>query len=273
MWLFNNDEEMIDFFEYIFLAIIQGITEFLPVSSSGHIEISKHFFNNSTIQNTGAFTTVILHLATALSIIFIFREKLKRILFVNTQESKFYLLKIIISIIPVFILVIFNIDELIENQYNNGWNLSFLSLMFLITGLILFITEKINIKTKSISFAAALLIGVAQAIAILPGISRSGATICCALLLGATKKEASSFSFIICLPIIIGKSFKDLFFTDLLTTSSINLNILLAFIVTFIIGLLCCKLMISIVNQSKLKYFGVYCILISFSSFLVYVLK
>ena len=273
MWLFNNDEEMIDFFEYIFLAIIQGITEFLPVSSSGHIELSKHFFNNSTIQNTGAFTTVVLHLATALSIIFIYREKLKKILFVNTKESKSYFLKIIMSVIPVFILVIFNIDELIEIQYNNGWSLGFLSLMFLITGLILFITEKINIKTKSISFAAALLIGVAQAIAILPGISRSGATICCALLLGATKKEASSFSFIICLPIIIGKSFKDLFFTDLLIITSLNLNILLAFIVTFFIGLLCCKLMISIVNQSKLKYFGIYCILISFSSFLVYILK
>ena len=175
-----------------------------------HIELSKYFFNNSTIQNTGIYNSD-FDLATALSIIFIFREKLNRILFVNTKESKSYLLKIILSIIPVFILVIFNIDELIENQYNNGWNLSFLSLMFLITGLILFITEKINIKTKSISFAAALLIGVVQAIAILPGISRSGATICCALLLGATKKEASTFSFIICLPIIIGKSFKDFF--------------------------------------------------------------
>ena len=273
MWLFNNDEKMIEFFEYIFLAIIQGITEFLPVSSSGHIELSKYFFNNSTIQNTGAFTTVILHLATALSIIFIYRKKLKSILVINTKESRSYVLKILLSIIPVFILVVFNVDEFIENKYNNGWDLRFLSLMFLITGLILFISENINHKTKSITFATALLIGVAQAIAILPGISRSGATICCALLLGATKKEASTFSFIICLPIIIGKSFKDLFFTDIHLTTTINLNILFAFIVTFFIGLLCCKLMISIVNQSKLKYFGAYCIFISCSSFLVYMLK
>ena len=185
---------MKEYIEYIFLALIQGITEFLPVSSSGHIEFLKHIINNPTIQKEGAFITVILHLATALSIIVIFREKLKNLLFRHNSESKNYILKVLVSMIPVAILVLFNIDQNIEDKYNEGWGLIFIGLMFLITAMILFFTEKISIKTKNITYIAALIIGMAQAIAILPGISRSGLTICCALLLGATKKEASTFS-------------------------------------------------------------------------------
>jgi len=263
---------MKEYIEYIFLAIIQGVTEFLPVSSSGHIEFLKQIMDNPSIQKEGAFITVILHLATALSIIFVFRKKLKEIFFLNNIESKNYILKILVSMIPVAVLVLFNIDQIIEEKYNKGWNLVFISAMFFITGMILFITEKISIKTKKITWMAALIIGIAQAIAILPGISRSGATICCALLLGATKKEASTFSFLICLPIILGKSFKDLISLDLIQFTDFNFSILIAFIITFFIGLFCCKWMIKIVDQSKLKYFGIYCFIISMSIFLFNIL-
>jgi len=262
---------MKEYIEYIFLAIIQGVTEFLPVSSSGHIEFMKHVMGNPAIQKEGAFITVILHLATALSIIFVFRKKLKSLLFKNNLESKNYIINIIVSLIPVAILVLFNIDQIIEQKYNQGWGLIFIAIMFLITGFVLFVTEKIKIKTKKITLMAALIIGLIQAVAILPGISRSGATICCALLLGATKKEASTFSFLICLPIILGKSIKDLYSLQLV---EFNLTpIIIAFIVAFFIGLLCCKWMIQIVDQSKLKYFGIYCFFISTSAFLFHLLS
>ena len=275
---------MKEYIEYIFLAIIQGITEFLPVSSSGHIEFLKHILNNPLIQKEGAFITVILHLATALSIIFVFRKKLKELLFKNDIKSKNYIFKVLVSMIPIAILVILNTDHgiihkytqgwdlisIVEQKYNQGWSLIFISAMFFTTGMILFITEKVTIKTKEITWIAALIIGAVQAIAILPGISRSGATICCALLLGATKKESSTFSFLICLPIILGKSFKDLFSLQL---AEFNIfPILIAFIVTFFIGLVCCKWMIQIVDQSKLKYFAIYCFFISISACLFHVL-
>ena len=259
---------MKDYIEYIFLAVIQGVTEFLPVSSSGHIEFLKQIINNPSIQKEGAFITVILHLATALSIIFVFRKKLKELLFRRNIDSKNYILNVIFSMIPVAILVLFKIDQTIENKYNEGWNLIFIGFMFLITATILFITEKLSIKTKKITLFAAIIIGIAQAIAILPGISRSGETICTALLLGATKKEASTFSFLICLPIILGKSIKDLFDLDIMQSAEFNFPIIIAFIITFIVGLFCCQWMIKIVDQSKLKYFGMYCFFISMSAFL-----
>ena len=264
---------MKEYIEYIFLAIIQGITEFLPVSSSGHIEFLKHIINNPSIQKEGAFITVILHLATALSIIFVFREKLKELLFSNNLESKNYIFTILVSMIPVAILVLFKIDQIIENKYNQGWDLAFIAVMFFVTGLMLFFTEKIKINTKKITWVTAFIIGLAQAVAILPGISRSGATICCALLLGSTKKEASTFSFLICLPIILGKSLKDLFSSDEMQLVEFNLPILIAFAVTFFIGLLCCKWMIQIVAESKLRYFGIYCFIISISAFLFNILS
>jgi len=260
---------MTDYIVYIFLAIIQGVTEFLPVSSSGHIEFSKHIIDNASIQNQGAFLTVILHLATALSIIFVFRKKIKELLFSNTIESRNYIFKISLSIIPVAFLVLFNIDERIDQKYDQGWDLHFISAMFMLTAVLLFFTEKINVNSKKITWVAALIIGIAQAVAVLPGISRSGATICCALLLGTSKKEASMFSFLICLPIIFGKSFKDAFQISSFSFSDFNFQILIAFVITFIIGLVCCKWMIKIVDQSRLKYFGIYCFLISISALII----
>ena len=254
---------MTNLIDYIFLAIIQGVTEFLPVSSSGHIEFLKNVFDNSNIQEQGAFLTVILHLATAMSIIFIFRKKIKSLLLIKNDDSKNYIINILISLIPIAILVIFNIDQIIEEKYDNGWSLNFVSFMFFITGFILFITEKINIKTKKITLLTALLVGIAQSIAILPGISRSGATICCALLLGASKKKHLLFSFLICLPVIFGKSAMDILSLEFTSLINFNPYILISFVVTFVIGCLCCNWMIKIVDNSKLKYFGYYCLIIS----------
>ena len=230
----------------------------------------KKLINNDAILAQGGFLTVILHCATALSIIFIFHSKIKELLFSNTKSANRYLIKILISIIPIVLMVLFGLDEKINKKYDEGWSLMFVALMFFLTGGILLVSEKLKIKTKKITFLGAFIIGCAQAIAILPGISRSGLTICCALLLGAQKKESSTFSFLICLPIILGKTFYDIINKDLVEIAEFNFPIIIAFFVTFFIGLICCNWMIKIVNSSQLKYFAIYCFMIAVFSLSIF---
>lgn len=250
--------EIIDFIYYILLGILQGITEFLPISSSGHLQVISHF---GFSQPTSLFTTIILHFATALSIVIVFHQKIKQIIFLQSDDSLNYIFKIIIALIPAVIIGLF-FEEEVEKIFSEN-NKYLLSIMFFITGMILYCTDQIKKTNNHLTYKIVFLIGIAQAFAILPGISRSGITICIALFLGLKKSEATSFSFIIFLPLIFGKIIKDLLFDySSIRDEMLEVNflpIIIAFFITFFVGLLCCKWMIQIVEKNKLVNFGYYC--------------
>ena len=254
-----------DILHAIILGIVQGLTEFLPVSSSGHLEIVKALLNNKKIGEQSMLMTVVLHGATALSTIYIFRNDIIIIikgLYSGVKEQVNFSIKIILSMIPAAFVGLFWEDE-IEDLF--GGDLILVGAMLIVTALLLFFADKAKITDKKISFLNAIIIGVSQAIAILPGISRSGATISTSVLLGIDKEKSARFSFLMVVPLILGKISKDVFSGDISFSSSESLPLLFGFISAFIIGIIACKWMIKIVKNSQLSYFAIYCTLIGFS--------
>ena len=254
-----------DILHAIILGIVQGLTEFLPVSSSGHLEIVKALLNNKNIREQSMLMTVVLHGATALSTIYIFRNDIIIIikgLYSGVKEQVNFSIKIILSMIPAAFVGLFWEDE-IEAIF--GGDLILVGAMLIVTALLLFFADKAKITDKKISFLNAIIIGVSQAIAILPGISRSGATISTSVLLGIDKEKSARFSFLMVVPLILGKISKDIFSGDISFSSSESLPLLFGFISAFIIGIIACKWMIKIVKNSQLSYFAIYCALIGFS--------
>ena len=254
-----------DILHAIILGIVQGLTEFLPVSSSGHLEIVKALLNNKNIGEQSMLMTVVLHGATALSTIYIFRNDIIIIikgLYSGIKEQVNFSIKIILSMIPAAFVGLFWEDE-IEALF--GGDLILVGAMLIVTALLLFFADKAKITDKKISFLNAIIIGVSQAIAILPGISRSGATISTSVLLGIDKEKSARFSFLMVVPLILGKISKDIFSGDISFSSSESLPLLFGFISAFIIGIIACKWMIKIVKNSQLSYFAIYCALIGFS--------
>ena len=246
-------------FEAIILGIVQGLTEFLPVSSSGHLEIVKELLNVEA-QEQNLLMTVVLHAATALSTIVIFRKDIKEILAGLTQfkwneEFKFSL-KIILSMVPAACVGLLFEDE-IEQLF--GGQILLVGSMLLITGLLLFLADKAKKTDQKVNFSNALVIGISQAIAILPGISRSGATISTSVLLGVDREKAARFSFLMVVPLILGKMSKDILSGDIIVDSSGMLPLSLGFIAAFLTGLVACRWMIKLVKNSQLKYFAYYC--------------
>mgnify|MGYP001220358875 CR=1 FL=1 len=249
----------------IILGIVQGLTEFLPVSSSGHLEIVKCILSDENIGKQSMLMTVVLHAATALSTIFIFRKDIVKIikgLFSREKSDVNFSLKIILSMIPAAIMGLIW-EKNIESFFD--CDLSFVGAMLIITALLLYFADKSKSTDKQVSFFHASIIGISQAIAILPGISRSGATISTSVLLGVDKEKSARFSFLMVVPLILGKMTKDIFSGDLSFTSNESLPLLCGFISAFIIGIIACKLMIKIVKNSKLKYFAFYCVLLAIS--------
>ena len=254
---------MEDIINHIILGIIQGLTEFLPVSSSGHLEIVKAILNNENLsdQNESMLVTVTLHGATALSTIFIFRKDIAVIFkglftFKRTEDTEFTL-KIIISMIPAVIIgLVFN--DIIESFF--AVNMTLVGSSLILTSGLLFFADKAKNTTKDVSFTHSIIIGVAQAIAILPGISRSGTTISTAVLLGIDKTKAARFSFLMVVPVILGKMAKDIIGGDFTTGDQRILPLTLGFAAAFFTGLLACTWMIKIVQKSQLKYFSYYCL-------------
>ena len=245
--------------EAIILGIVQGLTEFLPVSSSGHLEIVKELLNVEA-QEQNLLMTVVLHAATALSTIVIFRKDIKEILsglvqFKWNEEFKFSL-KIILSMVPAACVGLLFEDE-IEQLF--GGQILLVGSMLLITGFLLFLADKAKKTDQKVNFSNALVIGISQAIAILPGISRSGATISTSVLLGVDREKAARFSFLMVVPLILGKMSKDILSGDLLVDSSGILPLSIGFIAAFTTGLVACKWMIKLVKNSQLKYFAYYC--------------
>ena len=250
--------------EALILGIIQGLTEFLPVSSSGHLELGKAILGNDSEAASSLMFTVIMHAATALSTIIIFRQEIAKIFkglfqFKWNEETQ-YSAKIILSMMPAaFVGLVFK-DE-IETLFSG--QLLLVGVMLIITGLLLFLADKAKRTEKKVSFTNALIIGISQAIAILPGISRSGATISTSVLLGIDRSKAAQFSFLMVVPLILGKFILDLKdVIELGGSASLSIGFLplsVGFIAAFFSGLIACKWMINLVKRSKLVYFSIYC--------------
>ena len=207
--------------------------------------------------------TVVLHFATALSTLVVFKKEVIEIfkgLFQFRWNTEFkFSLKIIISMLPAVIVGLLFEKEL-ESFF--GGRILLVGSMLLLTAVLLLLADKAKNTKKEVSFLNAVLIGFSQAIAMLPGVSRSGATISTSVLLGIDRTRAAKFSFLMVVPLIFGKIGKDLLSGDLNLQSSEILPILAGFIAAFLAGLLACKWMISIVKNSKLSYFSIYCAII-----------
>ncbi|CAM1342512.1 undecaprenyl-diphosphate phosphatase [Tenacibaculum amylolyticum] len=252
-----------DIIEAIILGIVQGLTEFLPVSSSGHLELVKAILGDNSIPKESLTFTVILHFATALSTLVFFRKEVAQIFkglfqFSWNEESKFSA-KIIISMIPAVLVGLF-FEEQLESLFNG--KIMFVGFMLLVTALLLLLADKAKNTTKDVSFLNSLVIGTSQAIAMLPGISRSGATISTSVLLGIDRTKAARFSFLMVVPLIFGKIAKDLLGGDISFQSSESVSMLAGFTAAFVAGLLACKWMIALVKKSKLTYFSIYCAIV-----------
>lgn len=249
--------------EALILGIIQGLTEFLPVSSSGHLELAKALLGSDTLPKDSLLITVVLHAATALSTIVIFRREignlLKGLLQFKNNDELHYSLKIVVSMIPAAIVGL-KFNDLIESFFEG--NILLVGGMLLVTGLLLFFADKAKNTTRSVTYAHSIVIGITQAIAILPGISRSGATICTSVLLGIDREKAARFSFLMVIPLILGKMAKDIMDGALDSTAIELLPMSLGFVAAFLTGLVACTWMITLVKKSKLIYFAFYCFVV-----------
>lgn len=247
----------------IILGVVQGLTEFLPVSSSGHLELGKALLGDQSIPEDSLLFTVVVHFATALSTVVVFRKDVWELLrglfrFRWNEETRFSL-KIVISMIPAALLGVFFESE-IEHFF--GGNVTLVGYMLLITALLLYLADRARETEKKVSYMNAFVIGVSQAIAILPGISRSGATISTSVLLGVDKGRAARFSFLMVVPLILGKIAKDLLSGELSYQEGQTLTLGVGFISAFLAGLAACTWMIQLVKKSKLTYFALYCLLV-----------
>ena len=254
-----------DIIEAIILGVIQGLTEFLPVSSSGHLELTKAILGDTSVPEESLTFTVVLHFATALSTLVIFRKEVAEIfkgLFQVKWNDEFkFSLKIILSMIPaVFVGLLF--EEELESFF--GGKILLVGVMLLVTALLLLLADKAKNTKKEVTFSNSIIIGVSQAVAMLPGISRSGATISTSVLLGIDRTRAARFSFLMVVPLIFGKIGKDLLGGDLSFHSAEIIPISAGFIAAFFAGLLACKWMIALVKKSKLSYFSLYCAIVGF---------
>ncbi len=251
------------YLEAILLGIIQGLTEFLPVSSSGHLEIAKALFGDDSLPEESLTFTVILHFATALSTMVIFRKEITEILkglfqFKWNEELQFSL-KIIASMLPAVFVGLF-FEEKLTSFF--GGNLLLVGSMLIVTALLLLLADKAKNTTKNVSYKNAFIIGISQAIAMLPGISRSGATISTSVLLGIDRTKAARFSFLMVVPLIFGKVAKDILGGEISFVSSEIGMMGAGFIAAFIAGLFACNWMIALVKRSKLSYFAIYCAIV-----------
>lgn len=250
--------------EALVLGVIQGLTEFLPVSSSGHLEIGQALFHTDQAGNLTF--TIAVHAATVLSTICVFRKELAGLiagcLKCTWNEEMRYAATLVVSMIPVFIVGVFFKDT-VEQFFGNG--LTLIGIMLLVTAVLLCLTHYAPERRKErISFCDAFLIGMAQACAVLPGLSRSGSTISTGLLLGNRKENVAQFSFLMVLVPVLGEAFLDLLHIggEAGDAAIGAVPLAVGFAAAFISGLAACKWMLHIVRRSRLVWFAVYCALL-----------
>ena len=249
-------------FQALLLGILQGLTEFLPVSSSGHLEIGSALLGVKTTSNL--LFTVSVHVATVLSTIVVFRKEIlkliKDLFAFEWNESTIYISKLLFSALPVIVLGVFFKEE-IEQLFTG--NLLLVGSMLIFTSILLGLTHFAKKANGKLTFFKVFIIGIAQAMAVVPGISRSGATIATGLLLQTNKNEIARFSFLMVLIPILGAAFLDIVGGEVSSNETIGLvPLLIGFIAAFVSGLLACSWMIKIVKRGNLIYFAIYCLVI-----------
>ncbi len=257
-----------NWFEAMVLGIIQGLTEFLPVSSSGHLELGKYLFGINPEANF--YFSVAVHGATVLSTIVVLWSEIAALFkgffkFSYNEETK-YVLKIIVSMIPVGIAGFF-LKDIVDNYFTG--NMISLGIQFIISALFLFLTLLIKPKERPIGYIDSFIIGLAQAFAVLPAVSRSGATIATGMMLGNKKSDIAKFSFLMVLIPVIGANLVEMKSGDFSTEGTSFFIIAIGFVTAFISGYYACKWMINLVKKGNLVWFAVYCIIIGIFSILL----
>lgn len=255
------------FFESIILGIIQGLTEFLPVSSSGHLELGKAILGIELKEDPVLFSAVV-HAATALSTVVVYRKDILQIIMdlfkFEWNDSTKFAAYILVSMIPAGLVYVFlgdYMDELFSGK------IMLVGCMLLVTAGLLFASSRIVSKPGDNSFGKAFIVGISQAVALLPGVSRSGSTISTALMLGISREKAARFSFLMVIPVILGGTLLELkgYFEQDLTNHVVEVTnevLVAGFLAAFIAGLAACTWMIRIVKKAKLDYFAIYCLIV-----------
>lgn len=282
-----------EWFEAVLLGLIQGLTEFLPVSSSGHLEIGKVLLGVETSDDL-LFTTMV-HAATVLSTILVFRRQIwdllkgvfcglkdwrlakddkgRRYLVCNDQTD--YLLKMVLSMLPVLVVGLFFKDQ-VESLFGSIY---VVGAALIVTALLLFFSDyasrpgrksvfPANVSRNGISYWQAFAVGLGQAFAVVPGLSRSGTTISTGLICGVKREVMAQFSFLMVLVPILGETFLEIVGGEFGTSSVGALPLVLGFLSAFISGLFACKVMIALVKKAKLSWFALYCLVASICIFL-----
>ena len=282
-----------EWFEAVLLGLIQGLTEFLPVSSSGHLEIGKVLLGVETTDDL-LFTTMV-HAATVLSTIVVFRKQIwdilkgffcglkglkvvkgedgKRVLECNDQTD--YLLKIVVSMIPVMVVGLFFKDQ-VESLFGSIMVVGF---ALIVTAVLLFFSDyasrpgmksifPANEYRNGISYWQAFAVGLGQAFAVVPGLSRSGTTISTGLICGVKREVMAQFSFLMVLVPIIGETFLEVVSGEFGASSVGALPLVLGFVSAFLSGLFACKAMVALVKKAKLSWFALYCLIAAAAIFI-----
>ena len=260
-----------EWFQAIILGLVQGLTEFLPVSSSGHLAIGREILGVEAAEDLVFEVTV--HAATVLATIVVFRKQIWKLLcglfkFKYNDETD-YILKICVSMIPVFVVGMF-FKDYVEDLFSS---LTVVGVALLVTALLLFFSDMVSkgrlaMKTAAaehrngISYLQAFIVGVGQAFAVIPGLSRSGTTISTGLLCGVRRDVMAQFSFLMVLVPILGVAFLDVVGGDFAASSVSVLPLLLGFLSAFVSGLFACKVMIALVKKAQLKWFALYCAIV-----------
>ena len=256
-----------EWFEALILGLVQGLTEFLPVSSSGHLAIGKALLG---VEPSGDLVfEVTVHAATVLATIVVFRKEIWKLLcglfkFKYNDETD-YIAKLCVSMIPVFVVGMF-LKDFVEEAFSS---LLVVGLALVVTAMLLvfsdFFSGHVRVTKEyrnGISFMQAFYVGLGQAFAVLPGLSRSGTTISTGLLCGVKRENMAQFSFLMVLVPILGESFLDLVGGDMVASSTGVLPLMIGFVAAFFSGLFACRVMIALVRKAQLKWFGLYCALV-----------
>lgn len=258
--------------EAIILGLVQGLTEYLPVSSSGHLEIGNQLLGTTSTENLTF--SVAVHTATVMSTLVVLWPEIKKLILgffrFEKNEETIYLLKIAVSMIPVFVVGVF-LKDYVEQFFGNG--LLVVGFMLILTAVLLTFSHLAKPRTKeNIGWKDALIIGVAQACAVMPGLSRSGSTIATGLLLGNKKERVAQFSFLMVIIPILGETILELIGGDFISGTHIPLSSLVAgFLAAFLSGVVACKWMLALVRKGKLIWFALYCAVIGITTVILYI--